>query len=206
MTTGPNGCRESTACARELGGELRRIRECSGLRACELAKTLGWDSSTVSRLESGNRGTSEVHNAIYLASCCLGKNEMEQFLNLARATDDGYWLRPHGEQLPDELRSLIGKENPAGCIVSYEPLLIPGLLQTEDYARGLFRWFGRASDDDVELKLRARMEPRSLLDRRNPPPVDVLHAPTGVASPRGNGRDHERASAASRAGDGAEKL
>src|SRR5699024_4225424 len=188
MTTGSNTCRESTARARELGGELRRIRERSGLRGCDLARILGWDSSTVSRVESGNRGTSEVHIAIYLASCGLGKDEMEQFLNLARATDDGYWLRPHGEQLPDELRSLIVQENLAGSIVSYEPLLIPGLLQTEEYARGLFRWFGRASDADVELKVRARMERQRLLDRRHPPRLtfsmheQALRAHVGTAA------------------------
>lgn len=185
--------RESTARARELGGELRRLRERSGQNATDLARTLGWSPSTISRLESGTRATSEVHVAIYLASCGLSRVDMEHYLDLARAGDDGYWLRPHGGRLPDELRSLIIQENLAASIASYEPLLIPGLLQTEGYARGLFRWFGRASEQDVELKVAARLQRQDLLRKRRPPKVTFyLHEQALTANVGGPQAMHEQ--------------
>ena len=61
-------------------------------------------------------------------------------LDLVQDGDERYWLWSHGRRLPDELRSLIVQETTADAIASYEPLLIPGLLQTEDYMRELFRW------------------------------------------------------------------
>lgn len=130
---------------------------------------LGWSSSKVSRLESGTRGTSEVDVAIYLASCGVGRAELERLLDLVRDADDGYWLRPHGTRLPDELRSLVVQENLASSVSSYEPLLIPGLLQTEDYARGLFEWLGMGAGDTIGLKVQARLDRQGILRRRRPP-------------------------------------
>jgi len=57
---------KTTARARELGAELRRLREKSGQTAMELAKKLGWAPSTVSRVETGARGISEV-NLVHFA-------------------------------------------------------------------------------------------------------------------------------------------
>lgn len=168
MGNGSKPGRESTARARELGGELREARERTRLHASDMARVLGWSASKVSRLESGTRGTSEVDVAIYLASCGVDRGELERLLDLAREVDGGYWLRPHGRQLPDELRSLIFQENIARTITSYEPLLIPGLLQTEGYARGLFRWLGQ-HPDRVEMKVQARLDRQSLLRRQRPP-------------------------------------
>lgn len=70
--------------------------------------------------------------------------------------------------MPDELRSLVFQENLAGSITSYEPLLVPGLLQTEGYTCGLFRWLGQ-HPDQVEMKVQARLDRQGLLRRLRPP-------------------------------------
>lgn len=161
--------RPSTARGREIGSELRRIRERVGLDGKELAEMLGWSPSKVSRLESGTRTTTEVDVAMYLAICRVGRAEIDSLLELARETDEGYFLRPHGQQLPDELRSLVIQETMASSITSFEPLVIPGLLQTEDYARELFRWAGLIPEDGIGVRVHARMARQSLLDGHRAP-------------------------------------
>ncbi|WP_084628753.1 helix-turn-helix domain-containing protein [Amycolatopsis nigrescens] len=160
---------ESSVRSRELGGELVRIRERAGLTGDALAKILHWSPSKVSRVESGKRGTREVDIAVYAASCGLKYGELEDLLALAREADTGYWVRPHEGRLPDELRTLIVQENSASTILSYEPLLVPGLLQTEDYMRVLFEWDVHADEHDVVRRSSTRLARQSLLRRRYPP-------------------------------------
>jgi transcriptional regulator with XRE-family HTH domain len=107
---------ESTARARELGGELKRVRERAKLSGHSLARLLGWPAPKISRLENGKRGVSEVDVAIYLARCGA---------------------------MPDELRSLIVLETTADTSAAYEPFYIPGLLQIESYVREMLQLGGR---------------------------------------------------------------
>nr|WP_169515789.1 helix-turn-helix transcriptional regulator [Amycolatopsis nigrescens] len=95
---------ESSVRSRELGAELVRIRERAGLTGDALAKILHWSPSKVSRIESGKPGTHEVDVAIYAASCGLKYGELEELLAMAREADTGYWIRPHEDRLPEEMR------------------------------------------------------------------------------------------------------
>jgi transcriptional regulator with XRE-family HTH domain len=130
--------RDSTARTRELGAVLRRIREDARYTGAELARKLGWGQSKVSRLESGDRGATEVEVAVFAAFCGAKGDELKRILNLANKVDDNHWLHVRGDRLPDELCSVIALETTADVITYYEPIVIPGLLQTEDYARALF--------------------------------------------------------------------
>jgi transcriptional regulator with XRE-family HTH domain len=151
--------RESTARTRELGSELRRIREEARYTAHELAKKLGWSPSKVSRMETGDRNTTELEVAVFVAFCgVLGDD-------LARMLD------PRGDRLPDELRSLIILEATAQILVYYEPIVIPGLVQTEDYARALFHETEVLPADAIEPRIRMRMERQRFLRRERPPKV-----------------------------------
>jgi hypothetical protein len=94
---------------------------------------------------------------------------LERLLELAREADATYWVRPYNQQLPDELRSLMLQESSASAIRSYEPLVIPGLLQTEGYARAIFEWAARNDKEGIELLVNARISRQSLLRRRMPP-------------------------------------
>ncbi|GAB3482912.1 helix-turn-helix domain-containing protein [Amycolatopsis cihanbeyliensis] len=162
--------RDSTARARELGAELRRIRQRSGLSGHDLARTLGWSPSKVSRMESGQRGASEVDVAVYLVSCGLVvRSELNRLVTLAREADSRYWLRPHSRELPEELRSLILQEGTANAITSYDPLIVPGLLQTEQYIRELFRWGSNRPPEDIELRVDARLARQHVLKRARSP-------------------------------------
>lgn len=159
----------STAHGRELGAELRRIREGAGYSGHELARRLGWSASKVSRLEAGRTNVSEVDVAIFLARCDATNEEINRLVALARETEDGHRLRLHGEKLPDQLRTLIVNETMADYIRNYESDFVPGLAQTEDYARAVFHEGGLLPESGIELHIRARMDRQNLLRSERPP-------------------------------------
>jgi transcriptional regulator with XRE-family HTH domain len=159
----------SSARRRELGNELKYVREQAELSGHELARILGWVPSKVSRYEGGRRTPSELDVAVFLTSCGAKRTELERLLKLAREADAPYWVRPHSHQLPDQLRSLMIQESSACAIRGYEPLVVPGLLQTEGYARAVFQWMNKLDDHFVDSLVEARIGRQSILRRRLPP-------------------------------------
>lgn len=163
--------RDSTARTRELGAELRKIRETARYSGKEVAWKLGWTQSKVSRMESGDRGVSEVDAAVYAAFCGAVGEQLQRVRDLARKVDDQHWLHVRGELIPDELKSLIVLENTAQILVKYDPLVVPGLTQTEDYARALFKESNIWPAERIELRVRVRMDRQRLLAREHPPEI-----------------------------------
>jgi transcriptional regulator with XRE-family HTH domain len=155
----------STARRRELGNELKFVREQAKLSGHALARIVGWLPSTISRYEGGQRTPSELDVAVFLTACGVKRDELVRLLELAREVDSAYWVRP----LPDGLRSLMIQEGSASMIRSYEPLVVPGLLQTEDYIRAIYQWSDTVDEKDIDRMVSSRLSRQSLLRRRNPP-------------------------------------
>ena len=81
----------------------------------------------------------------------------------------GGWLRPYRAELPGQLSAYISFEAEALAVRNYESSFIPGLLQTEAYARSVIRGvLPRATADEVEQRVRARIERRALLGKADP--------------------------------------
>ncbi|HEX3590789.1 MAG TPA: Scr1 family TA system antitoxin-like transcriptional regulator, partial [Pseudonocardiaceae bacterium] len=177
----------SSARGRELGVELRKRREAAGLKGYDLAEQLGWSASKVSRMENGIRGVSEVDAAIYLTHCGVLQQELEDLLDIARAEDSDTWLQEHGERLPDNLRTLVYHETTAAASASYEPSLVPGLLQTSDYARAVFEFADVVPRGKIGTAVRARLDRQAVLRKPDPPQClffvheNALRAPVGDA-------------------------
>jgi transcriptional regulator with XRE-family HTH domain len=153
------GDRESTARARELGSELRKLRESTGHSAYEFADIVGWSPSKVSRIETGMRGTTEIDVVRYAAYCRATPKEMEDLVNRCREAEiPGYWLSRR-------LSTLIFHETTATASVSYDPLVVPGLLQTEAYIRALIAR-RKLAPKDAQYWVNARMDRQELLRRR----------------------------------------
>lgn len=155
----PMSDRESTARARELGSELRKLRERTGLLAFDFARVVGWSNSKVSRIETGLRGITEIDVVRYAAYCRATPAEMEDLVSRCREAEiPGYWLSRR-------LSTLVFHENSATSSVSYDPLVVPGLLQTENYVRALI---GREklAPDDARYRINARMDRQEVLRRR----------------------------------------
>lgn len=167
---------DSSARSREIGEQLRKRRVAAGIGASELANRLGWSPSKVSRIESGQIGVSERDATIYLAVCGVLKDELTELLDLVNAGSSTSWLQQFGNQVPDEMRTLIHHEATARTIASYEPTLVPGLLQTEGYARALIRHAGFITEDKIGHAIDARMARQEVMRRPNPPDcVFFLH-------------------------------
>src|ERR1700749_4994538 len=95
----------STARRRELGAELRRIREGRGFNGLDMALRLGWAPSMVSRAETGKRPMTQIEVATYTALCGIAGKQLTELLSLADEPDDNR-LKPHDGRVPDELSTL----------------------------------------------------------------------------------------------------
>jgi transcriptional regulator with XRE-family HTH domain len=157
--------RHTTTRSRQLGAELKRVRERAGFSARDLARALGWSDSKVARMENGQRGASEIAVATYLAYFHVVGPEMDRLIAMCREIWAKDWLQPHGELVPEELHTLVTHETTATLINQYEPLVIPGLLQTEGYATALFRTAGLLPEEAIDLRVQARLERQNLLSR-----------------------------------------
>jgi transcriptional regulator with XRE-family HTH domain len=179
---------DSSARSRELGEELRKRRQHVGLTGSELAHQLGWSPSKVSRIESGVIGVSEVDAAIYLTFCGVLKEELGELLDLARQDDTTTWVQEHGGRLPDELRTLVYHETTAASIASYEPMLVPGLLQTEDYARAVFEFAEVVPKNRIGDALQVRLDRQAVLRKPDPPDCLFYLREAGLRSKVGSNR------------------
>jgi transcriptional regulator with XRE-family HTH domain len=164
------GRTNATARYRELGAELRKRREIVGLTGDDISRATGWHRSRVTRIEKGQLGISVVDTIHYLAACKIFAAEAKELLELCTEAERqvGYWLSPHGEWLEDTLGSLIFHESTADRVVSYEPMLIPGLLQTPRYARARIARTPGWPQETVEAAIRVREERQQVLHRAQP--------------------------------------
>jgi transcriptional regulator with XRE-family HTH domain len=160
--------REPTICSRELGEGLHRAMREAELDQKGAARLLGWSQSRVSRLLSGKRGGTEVDVSAFLAIVQVTGAERDRLLGICREQTTPGWLQQHGTRLPQQLRTLIDHENKAVTIDDFQPTLMPGLLQTTDYARALIREMGTTPADEIEDRVAARLGRQSLFGRERP--------------------------------------
>jgi transcriptional regulator with XRE-family HTH domain len=151
-----------------VGAALKRIRQERGLPAYRLAEQLDWTPSHISRSEAGKRRVTDVDAGYYLGMCGAPRGEVQEVLKVVNEPDE-YRLRLHEGQPADRLRSLIFLESTASEIFTVEPIYIPGLLQTPDYARALFEGGRRANPSEIEENVRSRMSRHVVLDQSKPP-------------------------------------
>ncbi|WP_158852366.1 helix-turn-helix domain-containing protein [Saccharothrix deserti] len=131
-----SSARLSTARSRELGEELRRVRHRARLSSSFLSEALGWSLGKLSKLETGSRGTSPWEIGTLLGRCGADKPTRDRVMAIANEPDTGSFLRLH-DGSPDSLLALSVHEQTARAVTVYEPLTVPSLAQTEDYARAV---------------------------------------------------------------------
>ncbi|MFD4639088.1 helix-turn-helix domain-containing protein [Lentzea sp. NPDC058436] len=155
----------STAYSRDLGDELRRLREtCTGLSGNRLAVKLGWDPSKISTVEHGKARASEVDLIQYLSMCGKDIDFVNDFRRRYQYAFDEYIV-----QVSDELRTVIMAESTSTAITSYSPQSIPGLVQTPEYADGLYRMTGQVTEARIPALVQFRTERQRILRRHDRP-------------------------------------
>lgn len=157
------------AAYRELGDRLRQMRQKTGMSIRELARRQHWPATMVYRMESGKRDSSTTEVAMFAVRCGVTLKDAEPLLELTRLAGrhQGYWLSD--KRLGGSLQSLIFHEAAAESSTSYEPQVIPGLLQTPEYAYA--RIAAREPDlspEEVLGAVRTREDRKLVLLRRNP--------------------------------------
>jgi len=144
-----------------FGAEVRRWRNAAGMSQEQLGQLIGYSAALVGRVELGERSPSldfaeGCNRALPAAGGLFGR-----LYELARHWAGGY---------PSWFAEWVESERRATMLRTWEPLLIPGLLQTPDYARTLFlAWHGADSDDQVDQLVNARIERQAIFQRTDPP-------------------------------------
>ncbi|MFS8102489.1 helix-turn-helix transcriptional regulator [Lentzea alba] len=155
----------STAYSRDLGDELRRLREsCTNLKGVALALQLGWDPSKVSNIEHGKARPSEIDLVQYLTMCGKDTDYFEHFKRRYKNAFEEYIVL-----VSDNLRTLAMAESTARTITSYDTQAVPGLVQTPEYADSLYRMGGYIAEDRIPTVVQFRMDRQSILKRHNRP-------------------------------------
>lgn len=153
-----------------LGARLREIRFTAGLSGAELARRNGWDASKVSKIEYGRIKPSLDDISAYCRDC----NAEDQLADLhatRQNIDTAYleWRKVLSTGTKRRQQASIKWESEARILRSFEPVLIPGLLQTADYATGILRKVIEFQQipDDLDAGASKRMERQQVLYQRD---------------------------------------
>jgi transcriptional regulator with XRE-family HTH domain len=124
---------------RRLGAALRRLREGSGMSLDAVAKELGWSTSKVSRIELAKIAVTPADVRALLGVLDALSEEVETLVSLASEDRQPGWWRQYAEVLPPWFEGYLSLESEAARLLAYESEVVPGLLQTEQYAAEILR-------------------------------------------------------------------
>lgn len=161
---------------RRLRTALRDARFKSGLSQREAAERLDWSASKIVRIESGDSGITTTDLLALLA--CYGVDDqgrIQELVQMARASRAQSWSS-FRDIFPREFFVYLSFEAASSRIRTFESSLIPGLLQTEAYARAVNAAFSgpEVSVSVIERRIEARMRRQELLERRDAPQAHFI--------------------------------
>ncbi|ONI78915.1 hypothetical protein ALI144C_29610 [Actinosynnema sp. ALI-1.44] len=161
----PGQRKPPTARDRALGAQLKSVRNKQTTLSLEAAAALlGWSSATMSRTENGKRHISAEDVASVLAVYRVPVTQRDALVRRAKSIDEpGWWSRPL-PGVPDELSVLASYEAEARALTDWSITLIPGLLQTYEYAKAYMRDVG-VSTEDMEMFWMARLRRQQTLPK-----------------------------------------
>lgn len=161
---------DPTVQRRRLRDELRRARDVAGLRQADVAHAMEWSPSKLIRIERGdvNISTNDL-KALLSHYGVKDKGKVNGLLELARSARGASFYDQYADQLKPGFKEYLAYEASASVARQYYPSLVPGLLQTEEYARGLFAGYGRADPDAADKGWAVRQHRQNIHERETPP-------------------------------------
>lgn len=163
--------RDSSITRRQLGRYLREARESTGMTLEDAATLLEWGKSSLQRLEKGQNqkvrsrdldGLIEIYGIDDGQACGLR--------GLAQQAAEKSWWHEFGGVIPADFDVYMGLESSARSLVTYQPDLVPGLLQTEDYSRALSAASNpEDSAEEAERRIGLKARRQRLIQRRIKP-------------------------------------
>jgi transcriptional regulator with XRE-family HTH domain len=154
---------------RRLAAELRRLRAEAGLTREDVAGRTGVNEATLYRIETAKARPQARTLTALLDLYAIPDEARVELSELARQSAEQNWLQSFPNELPEPYPTYITFEGEARSLLNYESLFIPGLLQTEDYARAaLSRGLPAATKEEIQRLVEARMSRQAVLTRDPP--------------------------------------
>jgi len=155
----------------QVGARLRRLREAKGVSREDAGWAIRASESKISRMELGRVGFKHRDVADLLTLYGVeDEKERADVLALARAANAPGWWHPYGDLLAPWFQNYLDLESAAILIRTYEIQFVPGLLQTEAYARAVVQiGYGDADPQEIERRVRLRMARKEVLNRADGP-------------------------------------
>jgi transcriptional regulator with XRE-family HTH domain len=161
--------------ARQLAAELRRLRDALRLTGEEVAERLGWSPSKVSRIETATTAPSVADLRHLLDVYDVVGTQRERLELLGQTAGQRGWWDAYADTLDSDYAALIGLEDQATSVRWYAAQIVPGLAQTEDYAREIVRsgsW--TYPPGEIERRVQVRMNRQRILSRPEPVTLAVV--------------------------------
>ena len=173
-----------------LGAQLRRLREAAGITRDDAGYHIRASGSKISRLELGRVSFKERDVTDLLEHYGVDDPaEREKLIQLTREANATPWYQKFQDVVPDWFHVFVGLEEAAQLIRVYEVQFVPGLLQTQDYARAVIMQGSPGLDsDEVDRRVQLRVGRQQLLTRDNPPRFWAIVDEAALRRPMG-GRD-----------------
>jgi transcriptional regulator with XRE-family HTH domain len=173
---------------RRLAAELRALRERAGLTLEDVAGQLEWSSGKISRIENARVGVLPRDAKFLLGVYGVAEDSepWNHLLALARESRQKGWWRDFGDAVPEGFETFVGLEAEAAALRAFEPECVPGLLQTEDYARAVIRAsMLTATEDEIARHVAVRMARQARLSGADAPPLWVVLGEAVIRRPVG---------------------
>jgi hypothetical protein len=173
-----------------LGAQLRRLRETAGVSRDDAGYHIRASGSKISRLELGRVSFKERDVSDLLDLYSVGGEQKDQLVQLTREANATPWWQKYREVVPDWFQVYVGLEEAATLIRVYEVQFVPGLLQTEEYARAVvLQGSPGLSADEVDNRVSVRLGRQRLFAKEeNAPRLWAIVDEAALRRPMG-GRD-----------------
>ena len=165
--------RATSTARHELGNELRRLR--GDRRGADVAAALGWSESKLSRIETAHTGITELDLDRLLTTYGVRVEDRDRLRELARRGRARAWWTPYRSSVPDPYDEYVALEAEAVLISEWEPQVVPGLLQTDEYARAVIEVGADVgAAETIQRRLALRMARQAVLTREPPPMLRIV--------------------------------
>jgi len=160
---------------KRLGIELRRLREQASLTCEEVGQRLDCSGTRISRIETGRISARPGDVRELLEIYGVTSTEADSLVQLAREARQKGWWHTYGRALPTWFEAYVGLEAAAVRFRDFQSMVMPGLLQTEDYARAVLRAAPNpGSAENIDRQVALRMERQATLGQASPPDLWVV--------------------------------
>lgn len=157
---------------RRLRTELKKARQTSGLTQEKVASEMDWSLSKIIRIESASSGISANDlKALLQIYGVQDPGQVDSLVALARAARERSWWSAYRDVAPQQLLQLTEYESAAQVIRQFETMFVPGILQTEDYARAVIDNYYEEglSSNQLRALVELRTRRQDVIDAENPP-------------------------------------